>query len=78
MAPDTFHCLCPCQNIHSPYTTDKVFRDRYVNNNTHGLTDGEMTMFGYLTEMDDAVGAIVAAIKSTSQWANTVVVCVCV
>ena len=38
---------------------------------------GEMTMFGYLTEMDDAVGAIVAAIKSTSQWADTVVVCVC-
>jgi hypothetical protein len=57
---------CRCR-----YTTDKKFYDMYANN-THGLSEGEMTMFGYLTEMDDAVGLIVQALHDASSFANTV------
>jgi hypothetical protein len=43
-------------------------------NNTHGLTEGEMTMFGYLTEMDDAVGKIVQALHDAQSFADTVMI----
>ena len=49
------------QNIHGPYTTTPAFRAKYAAKN---VSDAERTLFGYITEMDAAVGAIVDAAKS--------------
>ncbi|KAH8059752.1 hypothetical protein JL721_9169 [Aureococcus anophagefferens] len=49
------------QNVHGPYTTTPAFRAKYA---AKKLSDAERTLFGYITEMDAAVGAIVDAAKS--------------
>ena len=38
------------------------------------FTPGEQTIFGYLTEMDDAVGEIVAAMATNGFTDNTIVI----
>eukprot|EP00937_MAST-01D_sp_MAST-1D-sp2_P004705 g4705.t1 len=68
-----FFLYLPFQNIHGPYTTQQKFFDLY-NTSKGGFTPGEMTMFGYLTEMDDAVGSIVAALKATGEYQDTLIV----
>ena len=65
----------PFQNIHSPYTTDTDYWQMYMaanNTNGHVYTAGEVTMFGYLTEMDYAVGKIVAKVDEIGATDNTV------
>ena len=42
----------PFQNIHGPYTCDGEYRAMYSGSK---FTDGEQTMFGYITEMDTKV-----------------------
>lgn len=56
----------------APYTADPAYVDLY-RNNPH-LTDDEKTMFGYISELDDAVGDIVAALKASGQYNNTVII----
>eukprot|EP00928_Gymnodinium_smaydae_P032485 TRINITY_DN23515_c0_g2_i1.p1 TRINITY_DN23515_c0_g2~~TRINITY_DN23515_c0_g2_i1.p1 ORF type:complete len:572 (-),score=65.13 TRINITY_DN23515_c0_g2_i1:309-2024(-) len=62
----------PFQNVHAPYTCDPVFRQRY---SVGAFSDGERTMFGYISEMDDAVGKVIAQLKtSPKQYDNTVII----
>ena len=65
-----FFLYLPFQNVHAPYTSQQKYVDMY--NDTARFTKGEMAMFGYLTEMDDAVGEIVRAIKAMGMYANSV------
>ena len=58
---------------HLPWSVPQKFFDLY-NTSKGGFTPGEMTMFGYLTEMDDAVGSIVAALKATGEYQDTLIV----
>ena len=76
-----FFLYLPFQNIHGPYTTQQKFFDLYDDDR---FSPGEKTMFGYITELDDAVGSVVAAMKaapgrdgggnSSSMFDNTVIV----
>jgi hypothetical protein len=68
-----FFLYLPFQNIHGPYTCELQYEEEYANN-THGLTAAERTIFGYLTEMDHMVGAIMAALKANGQYQNSVVI----
>ena len=38
------------------------------------FSDGEMTMFGYITELDDAVGSIIRKLQSTNAEDNTIII----
>ena len=67
-----FLLYLPFQNIHAPYTCDEKFRQLYEARTD--LTPEEMTMFGYITEMDDAVGTIVQQLKDSGRFNNTVVI----
>eukprot|EP00038_Savillea_parva_P008510 m.177434 g.177434 ORF g.177434 m.177434 type:complete len:563 (+) comp14347_c0_seq1:1-1689(+) len=62
----------PFQNIHAPYTCDPQYRSQYNNSR---FTQGEQTMFGYITEVDTKVGEIMTQLKSVpSQYNNTVII----
>ena len=50
------------QNIHCPYTVHRDYIERY--RSQAGLTEGERVMFGYVSELDDAVGEIVRLQRS--------------
>ena len=67
-----FFLYLPFQNIHGPYTCDPKYRNLFSNTT---LTPEEQTMFGYITELDDAVGHVVKALEdappSVSQ--NTII-----
>ncbi len=67
-SPKPFFLYLPFQNIHGPYTCDQKFRNLYAGGK---FTDGEMTMFGYMSEMDDAVGKIVTALKASGKYENS-------
>ena len=73
-----FFLYLPFQNIHSPYTCDQAWYDMYAHakaNGGHNFTMGEMTMFGYMTEMDAAVGEVVAALrKSPAKYENSIII----
>eukprot|EP01065_Artemidia_motanka_P012589 TRINITY_DN1693_c6_g1_i1.p1 TRINITY_DN1693_c6_g1~~TRINITY_DN1693_c6_g1_i1.p1 ORF type:complete len:545 (+),score=138.71 TRINITY_DN1693_c6_g1_i1:100-1734(+) len=64
-----FFLYLPFQNIHGPYTCDEKYRDLYGS----GFTAGEKTMFGYISEMDDAVGVVIAELKSSGRYDNSVI-----
>mmetsp|Transcript_97776 Transcript_97776/g.276738 ORF Transcript_97776/g.276738 Transcript_97776/m.276738 type:complete len:561 (+) Transcript_97776:51-1733(+) len=68
-----FFLYLPFQNIHGPYTCDNKYRDMYASQGTK-FTDGEQTMFGYITEMDDAVGEIVVALKSSGRFEHSIII----
>ena len=75
-ADKPFFLYLPFQNVHGPYTTQQKYFDLYANQGSR-FSEGEQTMFGYLTEMDEAVGDIVAAIKAAdggTMYSNTVFV----
>ena len=67
-----FFLYLPFQNIHAPYTCEQIYIDEYANH-SH-FTDEEKVMYGYLSEMDDAVGHIVEALKDHDLWENTLVI----
>ena len=63
----------PFQNIHSPYTCEKRFRDMYSQGGR--FTPDEMTMFGYLTEMDFAIKPVLDKLRAVpSQYARSVII----
>jgi len=66
-----WYMYLPFQNIHGPYTTDVTYYDMY---NSSSFSEGEKTMFGYLTEMDFAVGKIMDTLKAQGFMENTVVI----
>eukprot|EP01048_Picozoa_sp_COSAG05_P018953 COSAG05_NODE_2869_length_2555_cov_1.455212_2_plen_93_part_00 len=78
MYSDPFSGTCSvCQNIHSPYTCDQEWFDKYAAVNSsgaHTYTTGEMTMFGYMTEMDAAVGEVMGAFRKTGKYENSFVI----
>jgi arylsulfatase A-like enzyme len=80
-AAKPFYLYLPFQNVHMPYTCDKKYREMYGYNESSqsasessAFTAGEATLFGYITEMDDAVGDIVAALKRTGAYDNSVII----
>ena len=60
------------QNIHAPYVTDPEFRALYEGDPS--LTEEEMTMFGYLSEMDTAVGSVVTAAGGSGLLDNMTII----
>lgn len=67
-----FFLLLPFQNIHSPYTSEQRHRDLYP---ADSYTELERTIFGLLSEMDEQVGRVVAALKEDpAVYDNTVIV----
>eukprot|EP00040_Diaphanoeca_grandis_P023814 m.130076 g.130076 ORF g.130076 m.130076 type:complete len:552 (+) comp29456_c0_seq1:134-1789(+) len=61
----------PFQNIHAPYTCEAKYPLMYNNTN---FTVDEQTMFGYISEMDFAVGEIIAKMEDMGFKENTVVI----
>lgn len=68
-----FFLYLPFQNIHGPYTCDKKYRDLYTAQGD-AFTEGEQTMFGYITEMDDAVGIIIDKLKASGRYENSIII----
>lgn len=69
---EPFFLFLPFQNIHSPYTVEERFRDLYKDSDA---TDGEMTMWGYISEMDEEVGNVITALKGVpGAYENSVIV----
>lgn len=60
-ASTPFFLYLPFQNIHGPYTCDPAFFSLY--NDSSKFTLGEQTMFGYISELDYAIGFVVQALK---------------
>lgn len=64
LRPDRpFFLYIPFQNVHNPYTVAEEYRQLYA---AASFTADERTLFGYISEMDDVVGAIVAALNSNT------------
>ena len=70
-AKEPFFLTLPFQNIHEPYTVEEKYRDLYQSYTN--LTQDEITMFGYISEMDFEVGEVVAALKATGAYDNTII-----
>jgi arylsulfatase A-like enzyme len=69
---DPFFLFLPFQNIHGPYTVEERYRDLYKDSD---ITDMEMTMWGYISEMDEQVGNVIAALKGVpGAYENSVIV----
>ena len=54
-----------------PYTCDAKYREQY---DPSKFTEGEQTMFGYITELDTAVGTIVQALEGSGKYNNSFVI----
>ena len=67
-----FFLYLPFQNIHGPYTSDEVYRHPY--NDSSRFTPGEVTMFAYISELDDAVGHVVHALRQAKRYDSSLVV----
>jgi len=67
-----FFLYLPFQNIHEPYTTQKRFFDLYSDRSL--FSEMEATIFGYISELDDAIGSIIEKLKSTRVYDNTLIV----
>eukprot|EP01060_Flectonema_neradi_P003334 TRINITY_DN1213_c1_g1_i2.p1 TRINITY_DN1213_c1_g1~~TRINITY_DN1213_c1_g1_i2.p1 ORF type:complete len:531 (+),score=87.69 TRINITY_DN1213_c1_g1_i2:74-1666(+) len=67
-----FFLYLPFQNIHSPYTCDPKYRNMFSNTT---LTGEEQTIWGYIAELDDAVGHVLDALNEapSSVSQNTVI-----
>eukprot|EP00658_Telonema_sp_P-2_P006088 TRINITY_DN12316_c0_g1_i2.p1 TRINITY_DN12316_c0_g1~~TRINITY_DN12316_c0_g1_i2.p1 ORF type:complete len:562 (-),score=99.42 TRINITY_DN12316_c0_g1_i2:379-2064(-) len=62
----------PFQNIHGPYTTTPEYRGLF---NSSEFSEGEKTIFGYIAEMDAAVGRVMNQLTSVpDMYQNTVIV----
>merc|ERR1712137_86135 len=59
-------------NIHSPHTVDKQFRDAYEGHDT--ATEDEKTIWGMVTELDAAVSKVLAALKASELYENTIMI----
>ena len=60
------------QNIHMPYTCEARYRQQYAADPS--MTEAEKTMFGYLTELDDVVGDVVAAMKAAGRYDHSLII----
>lgn len=54
-----------------PYTCDAKYREQY---DPSKFTEGEQTMFGYITELDTAVGTIVQALEGSGKYNNSFII----
>ena len=68
-SPKPFYMFLPFQNIHEPYSADPKFYDMYANRTD--LDEELKVMFGYITELDFAVGDIIKQLKESGQYNNT-------
>jgi arylsulfatase B len=69
--PRPFFLYLPFQNVHDPYTVDERYRDMYEPGR---FTEDERTLFGYITEMDDAVGAVAEALNASGRYSNSITI----
>ena len=67
-----FFLYLPFQNVHKPYTCQGTFRARYKNVPT--LTEAERTLFGYISELDEAVAHVVGALESAERYDSSLLV----
>ena len=72
-ADRSFFLYLPFQNVHNPYTCDPSYRAPYEQQPSR-FTQAEMTMFGYISELDDAVGVVVRQLHASGRYARTLVV----
>ena len=70
--PKPFFLYLPFQNIHKPYTVEQRFRAIYSQRTD--ITEEEVTMWGYISEMDEQVGRVVSTVKATGIYTNTIIV----
>lgn len=66
-----FFLYLPFQNIHDPYSVEPRFREIY--SHVSGITDEEVTMWGYISEMDEQVGRVVDALKDSGMYNKTII-----
>lgn len=66
-----FFLYLPFQNIHAPYDCSWDSYSQFLPLN---MSDEQRTVFGYLFELDVAVGRIVAAVNAAGLTKNTVIV----
>ncbi len=69
--PQPWFLYLPFQNVHDPYTVDERYRELYT---PERFTEDERTLFGYITEMDDAVGAVVEAVNESGRHSNSITI----
>ena len=69
---EPFFLLLPFQNIHHPLTVDEKYRDLY--STYTNLTQDEVTIFGYISEMDAQIGEIITSLKDNGIYENSVIV----
>lgn len=67
-----FFLYLPFQNIHGPFTSDPKYFDMYKDRSD--LTLQEKTIFGYITELDDAIGKVMDSVRDSGLYDNTVIV----
>eukprot|EP00730_Choanoeca_flexa_P008226 TRINITY_DN12463_c3_g1_i7.p1 TRINITY_DN12463_c3_g1~~TRINITY_DN12463_c3_g1_i7.p1 ORF type:complete len:543 (+),score=96.31 TRINITY_DN12463_c3_g1_i7:273-1901(+) len=66
-----FYMYLPFQNIHAPYECDHKYYNMYPSDK---FTDQERVLFGYISELDDAIGHVVQALRNTGQFDNTIII----
>lgn len=67
-----FFLYLPFQNIHGPYTSDPKYFDMYKNRTD--LKTEEKAIFGYITELDDAIGKVLQNIRDGGFYDDTVII----
>eukprot|EP01063_Lacrimia_lanifica_P034149 TRINITY_DN6249_c0_g1_i6.p1 TRINITY_DN6249_c0_g1~~TRINITY_DN6249_c0_g1_i6.p1 ORF type:complete len:547 (+),score=190.94 TRINITY_DN6249_c0_g1_i6:40-1680(+) len=65
-----FFLYLPFQNVHGPVTVDSRYRAPYEEHTW--LYEDEKTLYGYITELDEAVGHVVQAMKAAGRHENAV------
>lgn len=68
-----FYLYLPFQNVHGPHTCDAKYRAPYAKF-PDKFTAEEMTLFGYITELDTMIGSIVSELKTTGLYNNTIII----
>lgn len=67
-----FFLYLPFQNIHMPYTVEERFHDRYA---SVQASENERTIWAYISEMDEEVGRVLAAMKAVPGcYENSVII----
>jgi arylsulfatase A-like enzyme len=69
-AGQPFFLYLPFQNIHAPYDCSEASRDLFAHLD---ISEQQRVIYGYLWELDVAVGRVIAALKATGADRNVIV-----
>jgi arylsulfatase A-like enzyme len=67
-----FFLYLPFQNIHGPYDAPLTFVNLYQNRSD--LTENEITIFAYISEMDSVIGTVINKLHELNEYDNTLIV----